>query len=255
MEITNYITECIEKNVPVTFAKFGDGEFECVFGNSLNNCDMDRMTVNLKVSLYNSFKYIVENTQNSYIGLWHNLDNKKIWENIVNKNVNWAKYHTIIFDKTNDADKVKLYKTIKMSKFKKIIICNECLIKSKILLNIDEMVIVPFNSWFDSEYNTILDTVKNLIAPDENNIIITCCGMSAKVLICDLLKSHPNNTYIDFGSALDLICTKHDSRGDGKNYSYLVNLLNECLNEEWYDDEKYKDIYNLAKEKTGLHLR
>jgi len=136
-------------------------------------------------------------------------------------------------------------------------VCNELLIKSKLLLNADEIILVPFNNWFDTEFENILDKICKLINTDDNHMVITCCGMSAKVLICELYKRFPNGIYLDFGHALDFICTKKDSRGIesnwGYNYEYIYEFLKELLPEEW-DDDKYNYIYEEAKQKLGIHL-
>ena len=256
MEITEYLSECVKNNTPVAFVKYGDGEFNCMFHSRIHirNCDGDSFTSNLSNGLIQSFKYFVENTDNSYIGLWHaDLSNKPVLENVVNKDVKWANYHTIIFDTKNDDKKAILYKTIKGSKLKKIIICNKFLIKSKILLNIDDAVYVSLNNWFDNMFNDILEYLKNLIGVDGNHIVITCTGMGSKVLICELTKLFPKGIYLDFGSALDLICTKRDSRGNIYDYNYVTNLLKDCLPENW-EDNKYNNLYIEASHKLGIHL-
>lgn len=254
MNITTHLTDCVRNNIPVSFSKYGDGEFICMMHRNGQNCDRDTYTEKLSTALNNSFVHLIENMQdNAYIGLWHNLDNKQILERKTSKKVKWAAYHTIIFDKKDDETKAILYKTIKHSKMKKIIICNPLLIKSKVLLDIDEVICVPFNNWFDTGFDIILQQVKEKIGTDGNHIVITCCGMSAKVLICELIKKFPNGIYLDFGSALDIICTKRDSRGSKFGYAYYTHLLKECLPDNWEDD-KYNSIYNQANHKLGVHL-
>jgi hypothetical protein len=253
MEITNYITQCVNENKPVIFLKFGDGEFYCAFSNFGANCDNDNYTSQLSFFIKKSFKYIVENTDNTYIGMWHNIENTKKWEELVNKKVNWASYHSIIIDKKYNEEKVKLYKAIKNSKSKKIIVCNKLLIKSKLLFDADHIVIIPFNNWFDNQFNDIFEQIKKLIGNDENHIVITCCGMSSKILIPALRQNYSNGIYLDFGSALDLIYTKKDSRGREYEYAYIENLLSELLPNNW-NDPIFDYVYNEAKTKLGIHL-
>ena len=253
MEITGYITQCVIKHKPIIFLKFGDGEYNCAFSNFGANCDQDCYTSKLSLCIKQSFKYIVENTDNTYIGMWHNIENTKKWEELVNKKVNWSNYHSIIIDKKNNGEKLQLYKAIKNSNSKKIIVCNKLLTKSKILFNADHIVIVPFNNWFDNHFNDVVEQIKSLICKDENHIVITCCGMSAKVLITELIKTFSNGIYLDFGSALDLICTKRDSRGREYDYTYLENLLSDLLPDNW-NDTQFEYVYNEAKHKLGIHL-
>jgi hypothetical protein len=261
MVITNYITQCVKDNKPIIFLKFGDGEYNCVFNNYGANCDNDTYTPKLSFDIKKSFKYIVEKTDKTYIGMWQDIKNTKQWEELVNKKVNWVNYHAIIIDNKNNQDnqdKLDLYKAIKNNKSKKIIVCNELLIKSKYLFDADHIVIVPFNNWFDNQFNEILNQIIQLIGNDDNHIVITCCGMSAKVLIPALREKFTNGIYLDFGSALDFICTKKDSRGYEPvyniTYEYLIDFFKEILPEDW-NDEKYNYIYEKAKNKLGIHLK
>jgi hypothetical protein len=176
-----------------------------------------------------------------------------MWEQLVDKDVNWAKYHTIIIDNNNDNLKINLYKTIKTSKINKIIVANRFLIKSTLLLNIDTFIEVPSCCWFDDLFDDILEQVKSKINTNEINIIITCCGMGSCVLIGELLKKFPNEIYLDFGSALDIICTKKDTRGwqnineySHFNYDFFANLLKDCIPDNW-EDNKYEKLYLEAK--------
>ena len=254
LEITDYLTECVEKGRPVAFSKYGDGEYQCAVGCFGWNCDKDRYTHQLSCGVVESFKYMANNAENSFVGLWHNQEQKTYWDSIVDKPVKWANYHTILFDKNNEDQKIKLYKAIKMSKMNKIIICNDLLIKSKFLFDARSLVHVPFNNWYDSQFNSILDYIKQLIESSNNPpLIITCCGMNAKVLICELYKAFPAGIYLDFGSALDLICTKRDSRGREYDYDYLRDLLQDILPENW-ESEKWNSIYEQARYKMGVHM-
>jgi hypothetical protein len=76
--------------------------------------------------------------------------------------------------------------------------------------------------------------------------------MSAKVLLTELRKKFTKGIYLDFGSALDLICTKKDSRGYS-NYDSVENLYNELLPSNW-NDSAFENIYKSAKTNLGLHL-
>lgn len=128
------------------------------------------------------------------------------------------------------------------------------MVKSKLLFNAENIVLVPLNNWFDNQFDNILQNICEIIGNNCDHIIITCCGMSAKVLICELYKKYPNGIYLDFGSALDLICTKKDSRGREYDYEYISTFLSELLPQEW-NDSKYDYIYNESKYKLGIHLR
>jgi len=217
-----------------------------------SNCDGDNYTETKKNMLIESFKYFVDHSTNSYVGMWPVPANIQTLQNIVEGEIKWCEYHSIIFDKGNDDEKVALYKAIRESSSKKIIVCNNLLEKSGILFN-GANVFVSFNNWFDNDFTNILNEIKELVGQDGNHIVITCCGMAAKILICELMKCLPNGIYLDFGSALDTICTKKDTRGWKFGYEYFVDKLHDVIPANWEDD-KYNEIYEHALVKMGVHL-
>ena len=259
MDITSYLTECVEKRIPVSFSKYGDGEYLCASGNVGQNCDRDPYTDKLRIKLRESVTYMVDSAENAHLGLWSDND-IGFWKQFVTKEIKWAKYHTMIFDKDlhEKSDsfyaKMKLYRTIKLSPIKKIMICNPLMIQAKQLLNVDFMIHVPLYNWFDTQLETIISKIKNIVK-DERFIVLTSCGMGAKVLICELTKILPHGIFLDIGSALDLLCTKKDSRG--REYSYdtiLGEFKNQNMIPDSWDDISYEYIYKTASTSLGVHF-
>lgn len=254
MDITNIIIDSIKNKLPMSFLKYGDGEYFCAVSYPGGNCDKDLYTEKKKNGLLTSFKYMVDELPNSYIGMWHSSETQnKFWSEQSVKPIKWADYHTLLMDGKNTEGKLEIYKTIKHSSLKKIYICNPLLVKAKSLLNIDVMIRVPFNNWFDNELENLVQIITKNIEPNEQCIIMTSAGMGAKVLICELSKLFPNNIYLDFGSALDKICTKTTSRGWEPSYEEFMNILKDIIPENWNDDA-YNYIYEQAKYKLGVHL-
>jgi hypothetical protein len=253
MEITKLITESIQKKQPISFCKYGDGEFNCANSYTGGNCDNDLYTEKKKAGLIQSFAYMVDNLPNSYMGIWHDTKQALFWEGFVKNPVKWAKYHTIIMDDDSIHEKVEMYKAIQQSNLKKIYICNPLLVKAKILFNIDYMVHVPFNNWFDNHFDELMGHLKNIIQPNEQYIILTSAGMGAKIVISELSKLYPNNIYLDFGSAIDKICTKKTSRGWEPSYEKFMELLKDMIPPEW-NDPAYNEIYAAANYRLGIHL-
>jgi hypothetical protein len=269
MNIVELLTDCVREKIPVSFSKYGDGEYHCAiqgyadFDTGKCNCDADVYTEKLQQGIVQSFKYMVENAENSYIGRWHSKDNSlEFWNKLVeDKNkIKWADYHTFIID-INDfknnidnlQNKIKLYETIQNSDLQKIIICNPILIKSAFLLKSKHLIHVPFNNWFDTYFDDLILTIKNIVGNNEQPMIITSCGMGAKVLICELNKMFPKGIFLDVGSAMDFICTKRDSRGREYSYEILYNSMKHILPEDWHDP-KYDELYETAKKNMGIHL-
>lgn len=261
MDITKHITSCVLTNTPVSFSKYGDGEYLCMHGSKSQNCDNDRYTDKLRHFLIYSLKYVTEETNNSFIGLWPNEETKEYYQSLVSKPIKWADYHTIII--TNEdikentealRNKIELYKSIKNSPLKKIIICNKFLVRAEKLLNLTGTIHIPLCNWFDDHIESLIGNLTDNVLNHEPFILITCCGMSAKVIISEVSKRFPHGIFLDFGSALDLICTKHDSRGWEYKYEDLVRVFKDLLPDDW-ENEIYNNIFESAKLYTGVHLR
>jgi hypothetical protein len=200
---------------------------------------------------------MVNEIPNSYIGLWPDKNIAIFWENLTTQPIKFCKYTTLLMTHNNEPDdtpqKLELFKKIKHSTMKKIYICNPLLEKAKILLDIDYMVHIPLNNWFDNHFDDILNQIKLLIQSDTKYIIMISAGMGAKILICELSKLFPDNIYLNFGSAIDFICTKKKSRGWEPSYDTFMTLLKDLIPDNW-NDPKYEYIYNEAIHKIGVHI-
>lgn len=260
MNITSYLTDCILTNTPIAFSKYGDGELICADSTGRTNADFENYTPFLRNGIINAFKYMVNEADNAYIGQWHDKTHISFWEMFAEKPIKWAYFHSLLIDNRDMIEKdeilmnkVILYKTIKQSPLKKIIICNPLLVKSQFLLNIDHVIHVPFRNWIDTHMDECIDILKQLIKEDGNHIVMTCCGIASRILLPELIKIFPKGIYLDFGSGLDLICTKRDSRGHGYSYEDMAEVLKDLLPADW-EDEKYNEIYKYAKVNMGVHL-
>jgi len=107
-------------------SKYGDGEYNCVNSIDKHNCDKDKYTDKLKTCLIESFKSIINDTENAFIGLWPDKEKQFFWEALITKQLKWVDYHSVIFrneDFLNNNrtlnDKIEFYKNIKESSAKK----------------------------------------------------------------------------------------------------------------------------------------
>lgn len=264
-QVADYLTYCITTKTSVCFLKYGDGEYQCARRFRGHNCDADPYTAALSNGILNSFKYLAEKP-NVLIGGWHTADVCNFWQSLVTRPIQWVNYHTIIIDVKDVAEnctelykKIALFKTIQETKLPKIIVCNELLQRAAVFLNTDVMINVPLRNWFDTKFGEILKQIISAIESFIKNgapcIVIFSAGMSSKVLIGELHKVFPQNIYLDFGSALDLLCTKRDSRGRGYSYETLCENLAPILPaDEIWNDPKYDHIYGAAQRQLGIHL-
>ena len=159
----------------------------------------------------------------------------KYFEKIVEPTqIQWANYHTMIFKTENEyfkTNKCLYYRAIKNTTHQKIYICNESMVeKSRELLKIDNFVIVDPSNWFSENFNQILQQTLDCIKEPNNCLILTSAGMGSKVLLMEIHKKYPQISFIDIGSALDLICSNKRSRDfHSLNESQINNIRKNLL--------------------------
>ena len=251
--MTEFFTTLIKKDSSFVFVKLGDGEFAAVKGHHGTNCDNDSYTSKLKNGLIEAIQYFSHN--NTYCGCWHTSNVSSYFNSIVSGKINWINYHTCLMDSDSfDNDhKFNLFKSIKESKRKKILVGNELLVKAQYLLNIDKHLIIPYKNWVENEFDNILNTIVQYFKNDEKPLILMCAGMGSKILIMHLHKKFPNSIIIDIGSGLDYLCTKKCSRGNSYSYEKLEKYFEEILPSNW-NDSMFDYIYELAKNNIGIHI-
>lgn len=79
--------------------------------------------------------------------------------------------------------------------------------KSKLMLNIDDHVIIHPNNWFEHNYSNVLYSIKEKVRGPNNLMILVSAGMGAKILITDLYKLYPKSIIFDIGSAIAIQCS------------------------------------------------
>lgn len=196
--------EKLEKKIPFTFTKFGDGEIICIlklFTEGQTNCDYQSYSEKLSEKLIESLKFFSEK-ENVFIGEWNYGDDyeTKFKDYLTNNQIklNYVAYSTLLH--IEDADVLKLksfYKGLKNVE-NKIYVCPRKLEGSISLFRELNFLFVKENEVF-SDY----EAIKEYLLTTNYDVFLYSCGLMSKVLIADILKERPNTTHIDIGSGLD----------------------------------------------------
>jgi hypothetical protein len=209
------IVKFIQENTPFMFAKFGDGEYYAAIGEHGGNCDGTPYTKRLGEGINESFKYLTQ-FSNVYIGKWADFDKPSTYfQSLTPNTVNWENYNILISRSRNEFLNRALpyFKAIRNANQQKIYICNEYMVEiSRSVLTIDDFVVVDPVNWFEQNYSEILTTFIKTVKDPNNLMVLTSCGMGAKVLIADIHKLFPNAIFLDVGSSLDLVCSNRRTR-------------------------------------------
>ena len=119
---TEHLIHCIANKIPMSVSKYGDGEFYCATKNNgshsyTHNSDNDNYSNSKQNGLIESFKYMVNTFENSYITEWWEKFVPDFWETVVDDplKIKWIKLNTfIIGDEDNRQNpetirKIQLY--------------------------------------------------------------------------------------------------------------------------------------------------
>ncbi len=236
----NNIIKGLNNHKQFIFIKYGDGEVECMknSNNNRGNCDNDIYFPELSNDLKSAFIYFVEHNieNNVYIGKWHYENEIKYLCNYYYENgkrdklISFVDYHLIMNDKEhlNNNEMYELVKCIKMKNdYIKIVISNENNILLKELFSTLYFIETPKSCTY-LVLNEILNNIEKIINEHENKniLLITSCGLSAKVIIYKILEKYGIKiSALDFGSSFDLLCKKSITRSHQNEYTY-ENIYN-----------------------------
>ncbi len=231
----------IKEHKQIIFVKYGDGEVECmkvsdnIQENYGANCDNDVYFPELSLELKEAFLYFVNHNYKNqvYIGKWHykpEIDYLSSYS-YINKNSNkvipFIDYHLIMNDKKglSNHSMYQFVKTIKEDNdIIKIVISNIDNLLLKDLFSSQFFVETPKSSLYlkiDEITNQMIEIINNNQNDNKRVILLTSCGLSAKVLIYRLYKKYGKLiSAFDLGSSFDLLCKKRVTRTYQNEYSY-----------------------------------
>ena len=209
----------------VTFAKFGDGEYNACNFRAGANCDRTPYTRKLGSLLNDAFKFLATQ-EHVYLAKWHSNDDVVSYFNsLICSHVPWVGYHWIMIHDKRDFTTQKLirFAAIKKSRRRKLLVSNSSIaLNACKLLSIDQSVTVEASNWFELEFDAVINKIIRLSGKGNGSdlMFIIAAGMGAKVLIYLLRLRFPSSTIVDVGSGLDIICSGIDRRGNLRYYTH-----------------------------------
>ena len=180
----------IKEGINFKFARYGDGEFNAIFGKSGKNCDGHEYFPDLGEALKKSFNpEIITGIQPLSLTLPYaeKVLNLMIGLRLVNADV--------LHNASIDGKIIDLIYAIVGSNRQ-----NVCVGPTHLTPLFDSMIFIPDkNCWL--QYDAIKRNLSEWIEENENGIILLCASMMSEVLISDFRDA--NVTMIDAGSVFD----------------------------------------------------
>lgn len=187
------ICEMVRDFVPFKFARYGDGEWLCMFGKEGANCDkhvyFKDLGEQLKKSLIEEPDYMCGIQP---LSLTHKIRDK-ILDFALDLRIDWY-----------DADAIhsasidgKLGKLLHALESRYIILIGPAHLAT--LFDCVHIVIPSENCWL--EYDNVKQNLSFHLKGVKNAVVLLCASMMSEVLISDFKES--DHTFIDIGSAFD----------------------------------------------------
>lgn len=86
-----------------------------------------------------------------------------------------------------------------------VLICNENCDLKNIPFNVSEFIPFPNDcvNYWEEQRDAFLEKIRNVSLKYNDTLFIVCCGPTSAVIVKNMFVNNRNNTYVDFGSALD----------------------------------------------------
>lgn len=195
------LVEMLDDGVPFSFSRFGDGEFNAIFGLSGANCDGHRYFPDLGRRL----EEILQRHPEYLLGLQplaiivHGV--KQILS--VSSHADGAKgIQWVLADSLHIASldgRLDLFFDALRGR-RTMLVGPEHLREFSLSKGWDYQQVPARNCW--TAYEETLDGLKTWLS-DSGDVVLFCASMMSNVLIDDLFTYNPANTYIDAGSVFD----------------------------------------------------
>lgn len=192
----NEVCNRLEKQEPFTFTRFGDGEWNAIFGKQGVNGDKHRYFRNMGRQL----RHIVrKNRGDNYIFSLQPLSNRMMGKRIgrlVNKNIYW--YNSDCFARASIRDNIDRY--FNALRTNRLIMVGPKYLKA--FKGYDEFVsVLSSNCWLRKD--KIIDDIKSKLS-NEHTVVSVTASMAANVIVDELYKIYGDvHTFIDAGSVYD----------------------------------------------------
>lgn len=219
----------IQTNKNFNCVKFGDGEWLNMIATDENerNCDGGRYFRALGDDLIRAYIWCLQDS-NTFISRWHDqiyaIENALDFD-FCKSNEKFVYYDIFTHKVPFMPEQVAFFKAIKNSSRKKIYVSNQAMIQKVVpFLNMTVGVCVPDIDCYLHK-DTIIPNILNHV--DHDCIVLFSCGMASKVLLTEIAKQKPDNTFIDIGSTFDgLVRISRDYNASPLYRDILFNTYN-----------------------------
>jgi hypothetical protein len=241
----NFFISLIDNNFPFSLIRPGDGEYMIMNNISFKTQDKwsykinGRLTsdlINVKDLLKQKNLFVGlpckdcqgQEVFNWFVKTWELNTNQITYANIF-CNKNWDRINSYISNK-------KFYYIGPGDK-------KNNLIKDRFLIS--ELLVENWDLEYEKIYIEINTWVSNILENNqENNLFLFSCGPISKILIPRLFNKYPGNTFLDFGSSLDLLTKGSSNRPYMNKNNHYSNIVCDFYRGHTFYSKNDIDFFN-----------
>jgi glycosyltransferase involved in cell wall biosynthesis len=208
----------IDKGENFSFVKMGDGEMEAMLDYPGENCDGQKYSIELQQDLKDAFRFF-GSKDNVFITKWKlgMNDDRELLESGIG--FNCTEDHDLLLNRELTPYIYNFWRSIKLSKRRKIFVGPKRLEGVVKFLNIDQFIEIPEKNAYENRPE---------LALWDSDIVLFSAGPASKVWIADILKG-VDATCIDCGSAFDPLFYEQ-TRTNQLSKEELTNFYKDLLN-------------------------
>jgi hypothetical protein len=205
-----YFWDLIEKNINFSYVRYADGEVLLMRGNEVGKVSQAFITdkwysPNTLTKVGRELLETLEHTENNFYyaisGINDSIDDYKfLRSNIPQKEENITFANLWI---NNNYQKMK-NKLLNLKR-EVILICNHSASKENFPFAVEDITPFPddcINFW-DKHGDDFLKNIVKKYGNFKNKLFFISCGPISEIIIHELYKNNPENSYIDVGSSID----------------------------------------------------
>jgi len=212
------------------------------------NTDGDAFTPALGEHLKRSFIRLCDaaqnGTENILIGRWHYRPEVTylascyydacVARSVVPADIPFADYHLIHNDDSymHEGDMFELVATIARARQCKVVFTNQKNRRMCDIFRTTSFIEIPQQCWYQ-HYNQYFKLLQEYLTQHSESIVIFSAGMACKALIADMFSQFPSTSFLDFGSAFDLLCQGYRTRLWKHKYADDYNYYKKLLPHDW----------------------
>lgn len=231
----DYFWDLIDSGKNFTFARYADGEVMLMKGQSVTqgtqafNVDKWSAPSHLTIVGQQLLETLNHTEENYYYAISSKSDNINDWT-FLDTNIKQSKDKLTFVNLWINANYKKSLERYKSLNREVNLICNSKARVEHFPFKVKSITPFPDDcvKFWEENHKDFLEELTSKVTNTNNELFFISCGPVSEILIHNLYKSNPNNTYVDVGSSIDEFVHGRKTRpymDDNTIYSKMISVF------------------------------